>query len=206
MRRPRAGCARCHDHKFDPVSQKDYYRFYAFFNNVDEYGEDGRVANASPIMPSFTARQQEQIAEKRKALRAAEKRSDEMIAAQDWTKVLFGETLLDSNTGPVGVETNLVLGASLALWNSGPLLLVNAKDGKAIQGNNFTLTNGPLGAPGIFLDGTGALKTDKLPSFDSGKGWAFSVWVKRAESKPATLFSTMNYSVPPSSASYGEGV
>jgi len=44
------GCARCHDHKYDPISQKEFYRFYAFFNTVNEKGLDGRRGNAEPIL------------------------------------------------------------------------------------------------------------------------------------------------------------
>jgi hypothetical protein len=44
------GCARCHDHKYDPISQRDFYRFFAFFNTVVEKGLDGRVGNAAPNM------------------------------------------------------------------------------------------------------------------------------------------------------------
>ena len=45
-------CARCHDHKYDPISQEDFYRFYAFFNNVPERGLNGFAPNrviASPL-------------------------------------------------------------------------------------------------------------------------------------------------------------
>lgn len=44
------GCARCHDHKFDPVSQKDFYGFLAFFNGIPEKGKDGRKGYAAPFM------------------------------------------------------------------------------------------------------------------------------------------------------------
>jgi hypothetical protein len=44
------GCARCHDHKYDPLPQRDFYRFFAFFNNVSERGLDGRNGNADPYL------------------------------------------------------------------------------------------------------------------------------------------------------------
>ena len=56
-------CARCHDHKFDPISQREYYQFFAFFNNVDETGEDGRIANAAPLMPAPSADDQARLRE-----------------------------------------------------------------------------------------------------------------------------------------------
>jgi hypothetical protein len=55
-------CAKCHDHKFDPVTQRDYYQLFAFFNNVPEHGEDGRVANAIPMIPAPTREQQAELA------------------------------------------------------------------------------------------------------------------------------------------------
>ncbi|HKS37057.1 MAG TPA: DUF1553 domain-containing protein [Verrucomicrobiae bacterium] len=41
-------CARCHDHKYDPITQKDYYRMFAFFNNIDESGLYSHFTQATP--------------------------------------------------------------------------------------------------------------------------------------------------------------
>jgi mono/diheme cytochrome c family protein len=41
-------CARCHDHKFDPISQKDFFRMFAFFNNIDESGLYSHFTRATP--------------------------------------------------------------------------------------------------------------------------------------------------------------
>ncbi|MDE0262034.1 MAG: PSD1 and planctomycete cytochrome C domain-containing protein [Bryobacterales bacterium] len=49
------GCARCHDHKFDPISQREFYQIFAFFNNIDEIGgnleeREGRRRMMDPIL------------------------------------------------------------------------------------------------------------------------------------------------------------
>lgn len=44
-------CSRCHDHKYDPISQKDFYSFYAFFNNVPERGLNGFTPKARIASP-----------------------------------------------------------------------------------------------------------------------------------------------------------
>jgi hypothetical protein len=43
-------CARCHNHKFDPVTQKEFYQLFAYFNNVPEHGKFRRVGNSPPYL------------------------------------------------------------------------------------------------------------------------------------------------------------
>jgi len=55
------GCAQCHDHKYDPISQKEYYGLYAFFHNVPEKGLDGKDGNAAPVISLPTKEQSEKL-------------------------------------------------------------------------------------------------------------------------------------------------
>ncbi len=56
-----AGCAVCHDHKFDPITQKEFYQLFAFFNNITERAMDGNALLPPPSvqMPSDQQRQQQ---------------------------------------------------------------------------------------------------------------------------------------------------
>jgi hypothetical protein len=47
------GCARCHDHKYDPLSQREFFQMYGYFNNIGEKGI-GRGLDANPTMKVFS--------------------------------------------------------------------------------------------------------------------------------------------------------
>ena len=55
-------CARCHDHKYDPISQKDFYRFFSFFNQLDERGLSGSGGNSTPLLTVPSRQHQERLA------------------------------------------------------------------------------------------------------------------------------------------------
>ena len=56
------GCARCHDHKYDPISQREFYRLYAYFNNVSDRGRYYKYGNTPPIVRAPTQDQRQQLA------------------------------------------------------------------------------------------------------------------------------------------------
>ena len=81
-----AGCARCHDHKYDPISQKEFYQLFAYFNNVPERGKAIKYGNSPPYIKSPTREQAKKLAELQAAARAKEaavrKLDGERIAGQ----------------------------------------------------------------------------------------------------------------------------
>ncbi len=70
-------CCRCHDHKFDPITQKDFYSLFAFFNNLPESGtimgaSNRAGGNSAPLITVPSAEQEQQLARLQKAVDAAQ--------------------------------------------------------------------------------------------------------------------------------------
>lgn len=70
-------CCRCHDHKFDPISQREYYQLAAYFNSIEESGANDAGGLANPVMSLATDEQQQRL---------QELRSDEQAARQKQTE------------------------------------------------------------------------------------------------------------------------
>jgi hypothetical protein len=66
------GCARCHDHKYDPFTQREYYSLFAYFNNLPESGAVDRGGNANPVLLLPTPEQEKRYAELDQTVKAAE--------------------------------------------------------------------------------------------------------------------------------------
>jgi hypothetical protein len=55
------GCARCHDHKYDPFKQKEFYQLFAYFNNVPERGKAFKYGNSPPLTAAPLPKQQDEL-------------------------------------------------------------------------------------------------------------------------------------------------
>lgn len=76
------GCAQCHDHKFDPITQKDYYQLFAFFNTLSDKGLDGnRGINPGPSLSAKTVLKTDELPALREQIASLQSRLEEPDAA-----------------------------------------------------------------------------------------------------------------------------
>ena len=104
-------CARCHDHKYDPISQHDFYRFFAFFNSIDELSgefkdQEGRARAYEPLLEFGTDEQylrRDAIKAQLDAMRAEQERYEEelLLKQPEWEAGLTDEELAEL---PLGVQ------------------------------------------------------------------------------------------------------
>ena len=101
------GCAQCHDHKYDPVTQRDFYQLYSFFANIPENGKDGvRDRNPGPFLTVPAPEQAAQIDKIAADIAAAQKQSADMEKALDaqqaeWEKKIVASGGAREPAGPV---------------------------------------------------------------------------------------------------------
>ena len=183
-------CAQCHDHKYDPLTQKDFYRFFAFFNTISENGLDGMTGNAAPFIKSPLPEQQKQLEEYRQKVasveqatktRAAEAASD----AATWQKTALA-SLSDDATLKSGLAGHFAFeetdGAKVQSLPSGqPLGAIHGKAARAAGHSGNALQ----------LDGSNYVEVGNAFGFDRTSKFSYGAWVYPAADENMAVLSRM---------------
>jgi hypothetical protein len=171
------GCARCHDHKFDPISQKEFYEFYSFFNNVNELGVYSEtVGNVAPLVHVPDADQQQKLTELRDRFQKAEqllaKEMDDVRSHRiSWKRQVQQEAPADEPAAEFVVS--LAGSCDAQLTRSEQILTPSAAEGERMptQGVAFF---GPV----IEFKGSEGLAYHNSVQFERHKPYSIAAWVK----------------------------
>jgi len=162
------GCARCHDHKYDPIKQKEFYRFYAFFNTVPERGLDGYEGNAAPVLQLPSAEQKRQMVDLNQQIASvltAMPEKEVLALRNEWQKTRIA-TLPEPPGG--GLVTHYRFNGDLSDDFS-------RYDGKLVRGE-VVYEDGPTGKAAEF-SGEAQVNLGQAGDFDVGKPCALGLWV-----------------------------
>ena len=178
------GCARCHDHKYDPITQKEFYQFFAFFNTIPEKGLDGRTGNAQPVLPLPTPVQQQQLdAVKREIAARQQALPEKEVAARqaEWEM-----TRLATLPQPPrdGLAAHYEMDGHLADTSG------FYRHGKALRGE-VTYADGVVGRASVFSG-----ETEVQFGTPAARAGAFSlaVWVKANTKNAMTVLQKLDAS------------
>jgi hypothetical protein len=169
------GCARCHSHKYDPISQKEFYQFFAFFNSVSDKGLDGKAGNAEPYLQLPTPDQEaraKDLAGKIKEAEAIINGKPVTDAVNVWKASLAGKPASIDHSG---LTAHYQFDGSLA-DSSGHYL-----DGRTVKGDP-TFGEGQI-AKSVSFDGQTIITLGNAGAFDPGKPFSAALWVRPPGSK-----------------------
>jgi hypothetical protein len=158
------GCARCHDHKYDPISQRDFYRFFAFFNNVPERGLSGSGGNSAPILKVPTAELQAALSKSRLAVAAAEREFAAVSQKLDQAQAEWEKTAIARLRTPI--KTSLKV--RYALDAAAPRLAASG---------SLKFAPGIIGNAARF-DGDAYLSVADSVDFDRKDAFSIGVWIR----------------------------
>jgi len=178
------GCARCHSHKFDPITHKEFYQFFAFFNSVPEQGLDGRTGNAVPVLPLPTAEQQLKLDEINGAIKARQTALAEAAVAplqREWERTV-------ADRGPSRDGEGLT--AHYELDGNFSDVSGRYQHGRTIVGEP-TFDPGQVGR-GASFDGDTEVSFGDVGSFDRSDSFSIAVWVKGRGNLPMSGFQKLD--------------
>ncbi len=172
------GCARCHDHKYDPIKQKDFYRLFSYFNNVPERGRAFKYGNSAPFIPAPTPAQLKELEQLEGKLAEAQNKYEALgpeieELRQTWEASAAQSTILDWS-----FDQDLLLRYPLDGTLGGRP--GGSKDGKSVQVRLVDgmphFVPGRLGAAASF-DGKRFLEFGDVAQFGFFDQFSFSVWL-----------------------------
>ena len=178
------GCARCHTHKFDPISHKEFYQFYAFFNNVPERGLDGRTGNADPVLLLTSPADDKRLVELSGAIETAERALADPIVTplqEEW------ETALSKSAAPV-VTNGLI--AHYELDGNFSDISGRYQHGRTVAGDP-TFDPGRIGRTASF-DGDTEVSFGNVGAFDRADAFSLAVWVRGRGKLPMAVFQKVD--------------
>jgi len=179
------GCSRCHDHKFDPIKQKDFYRFYAFFNTISEKGLDGRRGNAQPFVQVPSAEQSPEIARVNQEICAHEDaipKDRELDAMQaEWEKTALA-SLPDAPRD--GLLAHYELDGNL-VDSSG-----HYHPGRIVKGD-LGYGTGPVGRKAEF-DGQTQVEFGDVGGFERNQPVSISFWFSPSDRQEMTVLEKID--------------
>jgi hypothetical protein len=178
------GCARCHSHKFDPITHKEFYQFFAFFNTVPEEGLDGRTGNAAPVLLLPSPSQEAQL----NALTAA---IDERKAALDDNIVepLQREWEATVTDKPLTIDTTGLV-AHYEMDGSFSDISGRYQHGRTVKGDP-TFDDGPIGKAASF-DGDTEVSFANVGAFDRTDAFSMVLWLKGRGNLPMSVFQKLD--------------
>ncbi len=172
------GCAVCHNHKFDPLSQKEFYELAAFFNNTTQRAKDGNIHDTPPILPVPRPEDRPRFAELEKQLPPARAAVAARKAAAkpefaDFLKAATPDFVAES----LPQDTPLVDIAFAEGQGSAVRARLVGKDTDLPLAAPTTWQSGPNGAAAVLLDGKAA-ELATSGDFEHDQPFSVSMWVR----------------------------
>jgi mono/diheme cytochrome c family protein len=177
------GCARCHSHKFDPITHKEFYQFFAFFNTVPEFGLDGRTGNAVPVLPLPSHDQQARLDELNAAIATRETALDDTVVAplqREWEKAAQEQP---SQADGAGLAAHYELDGNFSDISG------RYQHGRTIAGEP-TFDGGRVGRAASF-DGDTEVSFGNVGGFERDEAFTLAAWVRGRGNLPMNGFQKL---------------